>query len=106
MLKIGLIREGKIPADNRVALTPAQCKWIHKNSEEVRVVTQSSAHRCFSDREYLMAGVQVEEDLSQCDILLGIKEVPVSDLIPNKTYLFFSHTRKKQLHNQELFKAI
>src|SRR5262245_37345761 len=106
MVRIGLIREGKIPADNRVALTPAQCKWIHKNSNEVRVIVQSSAHRCFTNREYEMAGVKVEEDLKQCDILLGIKEVPVADLIPGKIYLFFSHTRKKQLHNRDLFRAI
>jgi alanine dehydrogenase len=106
MVKIGLIREGKIPADNRVALTPAQCKWIHINSDSVRIVAQSSVTRCFSDREYQMAGVEVKEDISDCDILFGIKEVPVSDLIANKTYLFFSHTRKKQAKNQPLLRAI
>lgn len=106
MTRIGLIREGKIPADNRVALTPPQCKWIHKNSGEVRIVAQSSATRCFSDKEYELAGVEVKEDVSDCDILLGIKEVPVAQLIPGKTYLFFSHTRKKQPHNQNLLKTI
>lgn len=106
MTRIGLIREGKIPADNRVALTPAQCKWVHKNSDQVKIVAQSSSHRCFSDREYLSAGVEVKEDLSDCDILLGIKEVPVDQLMDNKTYLFFSHTKKKQPHNQKLIKAI
>ncbi|HLF44918.1 MAG TPA: NAD(P)-dependent oxidoreductase, partial [Chitinophagaceae bacterium] len=106
MIKIGLIREGKIPADNRVALTPAQCKWIHKNSREVKVVAQSSPDRCFSDREYQSAGIEVEEDISDCDIFLGIKEVPVSQLIPGKTYLFFSHTRKKQKQNQKLLRSI
>ena len=106
MIRIGLIKEGKIPCDNRVALTPAQCKWIHKNSDTVRIIAQSSSTRCFSDREYLMAGVEVKEDLSECDILFGIKEVPVEQLISGKTYLFFSHTRKKQLKNQSLLKAI
>jgi alanine dehydrogenase len=106
MLTIGLIREGKQPADNRVALTPAQCKWILKNSGDIRIVAQSSATRCFSDREYLSAGVAIEEDLSSCDILFGIKEVPVSMLIPDKTYLFFSHTKKKQTYNQGLFRAL
>lgn len=106
MTRIGLIREGKIPADNRVALTPPQCKWIHKNSDDVRIVVQNSATRCFSDKEYEIAGVEVKEDLSDCDILLGIKEVPLTQLIPNKTYLFFSHTRKKQPHNQQLLKTI
>lgn len=106
MLTIGLIREGKQPADNRVALTPAQCKWILKSSGEIRIVAQSSATRCFADREYLSAGVAIEEDLSSCDILFGIKEVPVSMLIPDKTYLFFSHTKKKQTYNQGLFRAL
>jgi saccharopine dehydrogenase (NAD+, L-lysine-forming) len=106
MIKIGLIREGKIPADNRVALTPAQCKWIHKNDPEVKIIVQSSTTRCFTDREYSFAGIEVKEDLSECDILLGIKEVPIDQLIPGKTYLFFSHTKKKQPHNQKLLRAI
>jgi saccharopine dehydrogenase (NAD+, L-lysine forming) len=106
MTRLGLIKEGKIPADNRVALTPAQCKWMNSNSDSVRVVAQSSSTRCFSDREYQMAGVEVKEDVSDCDILFGIKEVPIADLIPSKTYLFFSHTRKKQQKNQALLKAI
>jgi len=106
MTRIGLIREDKIPADNRVALTPAQCKWIHKNSDTVKIIAQSSNTRCFGDKEFLMAGVEVKEDVSDCDILLGIKEVPVSQLIPSKIYLFFSHTRKKQPHNRALLQAI
>lgn len=106
MIKIGLIREGKIPADNRVALTPAQCKWIHKKSNSIKIVAQSSEGRCFSNREYQVAGVEVKDNISDCDILLGIKEVPVTDLIENKTYLFFSHTKKMQPHNQPLLKAI
>jgi saccharopine dehydrogenase (NAD+, L-lysine forming) len=106
MIKIGLIREGKVPADNRVALTPPQCKWVHKNSQEVKIFAHTSSNRCFSDREYMLAGVEVVDDISHCDILLGIKEVPVKDLLPDKTYLFFSHTKKKQPHNQPLLRAI
>jgi saccharopine dehydrogenase (NAD+, L-lysine-forming) len=106
MLKIGLIREGKFPPDNRVALIPSQCKWILRNSEKVTILAQSSVLRCFSDKEYQLAGVEVKEDLSDCDILLGIKEVPIEQLIPDKTYLFFSHTKKKQPHNQKLLQTI
>lgn len=106
MKKIGLIREGKVPADNRVALTPAQCKWLVRNRTDVKLLVQPSVHRCFSDREYALAGVEVSEDISDCDILLGIKEVPVADLVPGKTYLFFSHTKKKQEHNRGLMKAM
>lgn len=106
MTKIGLIREGKIPSDNRVALTPAQCKWIHQHVQGIKVLVQSTESRCFSDREYSMAGTEVKEDLSDCDILLGIKEVPVEQLIPGKTYMFFSHTRKQQPQNRKLMQAI
>ena len=106
MITIGLIKEGKHPADNRVALTPAQCKWIHKQTAGVKIVVQSSLHRCFTDKEYSRAGVEVKEDISGCDIFFGIKEVPVDMLLPGKTYLFFSHTRKKQPKNQQLLRAI
>ncbi len=106
MLKIGLIREGKTPADNRVALTPAHCRWMHMNQPGIKIIVQASETRCFSDKEYILAGVEVKEDLSECDILLGIKEVPVKMLIPGKTYLFFSHTKKLQPYNQKLLKEI
>ena len=106
MTRIGLIREGKTPADNRVALTPSQCKWIFKNSQDIKIIVQSSGVRCFSDREYLMAGAEIKEDIGECDILMGIKEVPVDQLLPGKTYLFFSHTKKEQPHNQQLLNTI
>ena len=106
MIRIGLIKEGKIPADNRVALTPAQCKWILKNASHIKIVAQSSPARCFTDKEFISAGVEIKDDLSDCDILLGIKEVPIDQLIPGKTYLFFSHTKKKQPYNQKLLRAI
>ncbi|PWU03231.1 MAG: alanine dehydrogenase [Bacteroidetes bacterium] len=106
MVKIGLIREGKIPADNRVALTPPQCKWIHKNSNEIKIIVEASPTRCYTDKEYESAGVEITNNLNDCDILLGIKEVPIEMLIPNKTYLFFSHTKKKQPYNQAMFRKI
>ena len=106
MLKIGLIREGKIPLDNRVALTPAQCKWLHLNFDDVQVVAQHADNRCYTDAEYERAGVQIEEDMGDCNLLLGIKEVPVDMLLAGKTYMFFSHTKKMQPANQKLFKAI
>ena len=106
MLTFGLIREGKVPADNRVALTPAHCKWMNKTQPGATVIVQHSDNRCFSDREYSMTGTPVKEDISEADILLGIKEVPVDMLIPNKTYLFFSHTKKLQPYNRKLLKEI
>lgn len=106
MTRIGLLKEGKLPPDNRVALTPAQCKWLQKTYPAIKVFVQSSGHRCFLDKEYERAGIEVVEDLRDCDILFGIKEVPVSSLLEGKTYLFFSHTRKKQAHNQKLLQTI
>ena len=105
MLKIGLIREGKIPPDNRVALTPAQCKWVQENIPVI-INVQHCDTRCFKDREYTDAGIEVKDDVNDCDILLGIKEVPVDMLVPEKTYFFFSHTKKMQLYNQKLLQNI
>ncbi len=106
MLVIGLIREGKIPADNRVALVPSQCKWLVKHFPDIKILVQTSLTRCFTDEEYTQAGIEVTDDLSSCTLLLGIKEIPVSQLLPNKTYLFFSHTKKKQPANQLLMHAM
>lgn len=106
MLKIGLIREGKVPQDNRVALTPAQCKWLRLNFDDVQVVAQHSPTRCYTDQEYERAGVEVTEDMSDCNLLLGIKEVPVDMLLDGKRYMFFSHTKKMQPGNQKLFKTL
>lgn len=106
MLSIGLIREGKTPEDNRVALTPSQCKWLQKNIAGCKITVQSSPTRCYSDNEYKQAGIEVKDSVEHCDILLGIKEVPVSMLVPGKTYLFFSHTKKKQPYNQKLMHAL
>jgi alanine dehydrogenase len=105
MLKIGLIREGKIPQDNRVALTPLQCKWVQEN-KDISITVQTSQIRCYTDAEYKNLGIEVKEDLSDCDILFGIKEVPLDMLIPEKTYFIFSHTRKLQPYNQKLLQAI
>ncbi len=106
MIKIGLLHEGKVPQDNRVALTPTQCKWVERNFKNATVVVQSSPHRCFSDAEYGAQGIAVASDLADCDILMGIKEVPVAEILQHKTYLFFSHTKKKQPYNRQLLKTI
>ncbi len=101
MIKIGLIREGKVPVDNRVIFTPEQCLRI-KQEYGAEILVQPSDVRCIKDSEYTEAGLTVQEDLSECDILFGVKEVPVTGLLSDKTYLFFSHTRKKQPYNQKL----
>jgi len=106
MAKIGIIREGKVPPDHRVPLTPKQCKQVMELFPGTEVVAQSSPVRIIKDEKYKKAGIPVVNDLSDCDILLGIKEVPLKELIPNKTYFFFSHTIKRQLHNKQLLKMV
>ncbi len=105
MVTIGLIREEKTPKDVRVALTPKQCVAIQKKYN-VAIVVEASPDRCYSDEEYRQEGLEIVTDLSQCAIILGIKEVPVDKLIEGKTYLFFSHTKKKQPYNQKLMRAL
>lgn len=105
-LRIGLIREGKTPPDTRVALSPQQCAATMAAHPGLHIVAQPSPTRCFTDAEYAAAGVPLQEDLSDCDLLLGIKEVPVDQLIPDKTYCFFSHTKKAQPYNQPLMQAL
>ena len=105
-INIGVIREGKVPPDKRVPLTPDQCERIQTMFPHVRVFIQPSPIRAFKDEEYSSKGVELREDLSNCDVLLGVKEVNIEDLIPGKKYLFFSHTFKKQPYNRDLLKAI
>ncbi len=106
LTRIGLIRETKIPADNRVALIPSQCKWLQKTFPSLKIFAQPSAIRSYTDKEYEMAGVTLQEDLSDCDYLFGIKEIKIDQLIPHKKYLFFSHTRKLQPDNRDLFRNL
>ncbi|HLP12036.1 MAG TPA: NAD(P)-dependent oxidoreductase [Flavobacteriales bacterium] len=105
-LKLGIIKEGKNPPDKRVPFTPEQCLKIKDTFPGVEVFVQSSNVRCFTDEQYSICGINVVNDVSHCDVLMGIKEVPVADLIPNKTYFFFSHTIKEQPHNQKLMRAL
>lgn len=105
MIRIGLIRERKYPPDTRVALTPQQCALIMQNYPQLTIVAEPSPDRCIPDADYSIAGIELQDDLSDCDILLGIKEVPVENLIEGKTYFFFSHTKKKQPYNQKLMQA-
>jgi alanine dehydrogenase len=100
---IGLIKEGKVPSDNRVALTPKQCRYLLDQFPSWDIIVESSPNRCYKDREYQKEGIKVVEDISRADILFGIKEVPKDQLIANKKYLFFSHTKKAQTYNKALF---
>jgi len=106
-MKIGIIREGKNPPDKRVPFTPDQLRDIQKEyAGKMTIQVQSSPFRAYSDQEFIDAGIDVFEDISDSDVLFGVKEVPVDQLIDGKTYFFFSHTIKKQKYNRKLLKAV
>ena len=104
-MNIGILREYKVPVERRVPLTPMQCKHV-QNIFGVNIYVQSSDSRCFTDSQYIDQGIDVVDCLKDCDIILGIKEVPIDLLIDNKTYLYFSHTIKKQEYNRCLLQAM
>ncbi len=104
-MKIGILREGKMPRDKRVPFTPEQCDYINKHFNGTEIVVQPSDWRSYSNEEYIKAGITLQENIADCDILMGIKEVPINDIIPGKKYCFFSHTIKEQAHNKKLIKA-
>ncbi|MFT7614774.1 MAG: saccharopine dehydrogenase (NAD+, L-lysine-forming) [Parvicellaceae bacterium] len=104
-MKIGVIREGKVPPDKRVPLSPEQCKIID-DQPGVEVFVQRSEIRKFTDEQYQAQGLKVVKSVEDCDVLIGVKEVPIKELIPGKKYLFFSHTYKEQPYNRDLLKAV
>ena len=105
-MKIGIIKEYKSPVDKRVVFSPTKCVEIKKKFPEIEFLVESSDIRCFSDSEYKSKGIKIVSDLSICDILIGVKEVPIEKLISGKKYFFFSHTIKKQPYNKKLLQEI
>jgi saccharopine dehydrogenase (NAD+, L-lysine forming) len=105
-LKVGILRETKNPPDRRVPLTPPQIIALEELYPHVRFFVQPSDSRCYSNEEYEYLNIPMREDLWDCNILMGVKEVDRHTLIPEKTYLFFAHVTKKQPHNRELFREM
>ncbi len=105
-MHFGIIQERKSPPDRRVVLSPRACQTVLKSFKQAKISVEPSHIRVFSDQEYSDAGICVAADMEECDVLLGVKEVPVESLIPNKKYFFFSHTIKKQPYNRKLLLAI
>ena len=105
-MKIGIIKEYKNPPDKRVVFSPGKCVEIIKKFPEVEFLVESSDIRCFKDSEYRAEGIKITSDLSVCDVLIGVKEVPIEKLISGKKYFFFSHTIKKQPYNKKLLQRI
>ncbi len=106
MLKIGIIKERKSPPDERVPLSPTQVAQLNTENLDVKFVIESSNIRRFKDTEYTNLGIEVVTDVTDCDILMGVKEVPKEALIEGKKYFFFSHTIKMQPYNKALLQTI
>lgn len=106
MTRLGIIRETKNPPDCRVPLNPDQCRKLLQRYPDLEILVQPSALRCFTDDEYREKGIELSEDLSSCDTLLGVKEVNLDTLLEDKIYFFFSHTAKKQPYNQQLLQEV
>ena len=105
-MKIGILKETKIPVDNRVALTPTQIKELMEKYPHISFKVQPSDIRAYHDDEYRDAGITLDDDISDCNVLLGIKEATPDSLLPNKHYIFFGHIAKKQSYNKPLFRAL
>lgn len=101
---IGIRRENKNKWERRVALTPSDCKKLLESG--VRIILQPSALRCFTDKQYADIGVEINEDISAANVIIGVKEVPLDYLMQNKTCLYFSHTIKGQPANMPALRDI
>ena len=105
-MKFALIKERKNPPDRRVVLSPQACQKIITDFPTAKIIVESSDIRVFNDNDYSKLGINVSNDVSDADVMLGVKEVPIEALIPNKKYFFFSHTIKKQPYNRKLLSAL
>jgi alanine dehydrogenase len=105
-MKFGIITERKSPPDKRVVFSPQKLAELKEKYPQAEIKVESSDIRVFRDEEYSARGFEVSTDMSDCDVLIGVKEVPIDNLIPSKKYIFFSHTIKKQPHNQKMLQAI
>ncbi len=105
-MKFGIIRERKNPPDKRVVLSPVACQKVLNAHKKAVLIVEPSPIRAYSDEMYKQLGITVADEMKDCDVLLGVKEVPIDALIPNKKYFFFSHTIKKQPYNRDLLQAV
>ncbi|MDO6470255.1 NAD(P)-dependent oxidoreductase [Maribacter sp. 1_MG-2023] len=105
-MKFGIIKERKNPPDKRVVLSPKACQKVLNTFPKAEIIVESSPIRAYADDAYKALGVSVADEMNDCEVLLGVKEVPIDALIPNKKYFFFSHTIKKQPYNRDLLQAI
>lgn len=105
-MKFAIIKERKNPPDRRVVFSPETLAEAREKFPKAEFVVESSDIRVFPDEAYAKLGFTVTDDVSDADVMIGVKEVPLEHLIPNKKYFYFSHTIKKQPYNRKLLKAM
>lgn len=105
-MTFALIKERKSPPDRRVVFSPERLAEARAQFPEANFIVESSDVRVFPDEAYRKLGFEVTDDVSAADVMIGVKEVPVANLIPNKKYFYFSHTIKKQPYNRKLLVAM
>lgn len=105
-MKFAIIKERKNPPDRRVVFSPEKLAEAREQFPNAEFIVESSDIRIFPDSAYSDLGFKVTDDVSDADVMIGVKEVPIDNLIPNKKYFYFSHTIKKQPYNRELLKAM
>ncbi|WP_299683059.1 NAD(P)-dependent oxidoreductase [uncultured Dokdonia sp.] len=105
-MKFAIIKERKNPPDRRVVFSPQMLAEARSQFPDASFVVESSDIRIFSDQDYIAEGFEIAQDVTDADVMLGVKEVPIDALIPNKKYFFFSHTIKKQPYNRKLLRAM
>jgi len=105
-MKFAIIKERKNPPDRRVVFSPEKLAEARTQFPTAEFVVESSDIRIFPDAAYKSLGFKVTDDVSDADVMIGVKEVPIENLIPNKKYFYFSHTIKKQPYNRKLLKAM
>ena len=105
--KLGIRREEFNKWERRCALTPKECQQILQDMEgHIIIKVQPSDLRIYGDQEWEDVGCELTEDISDCDVIIGVKQIPKSQLFPNKTYMFFSHTIKAQEGNMDMLDDI
>ena len=104
MKRLGIMKETKNRWERRVPLNPQTVKNLTDQGYQVTI--QPSETRIYKNEAYLNAGAELNEDLSNCDLIMGVKEIPITGIIPGKPHLFFSHTIKGQDYNMPLLQHV
>jgi alpha-aminoadipic semialdehyde synthase len=104
-ISIGIRHEDRYLMERRAPLTPKHVKWL-VSQQKLDIVVQTSEKRVFKDEEYIKSGAKIAKDLKKCEVIFGVKEMPVTFFEKGKTYIFFSHVIKGQPGNMPMLKKM